>query len=115
MRRPMIHIYRKCVLFLALACQSCVSMTPVSLEGIQVAEDSQVASCRYLDHVHGASGWYGLFAQQGLANARAEALRQTQQLGATHIVWIPTAQGHGSSHVAGKAYQCPRSADTAHL
>lgn len=85
---------------------SCASPIPVQLHGVQVAEESQVSNCHYLDTVQGASSWYGMFAQHGIDNARDEALRQTREIGATHIVWIPLSQGYGSTQVSGKAYRC---------
>lgn len=92
------------VIVLMLA--ACASRTPVQFAGVKVAEEAQVASCQYLDTVQGTSGWYGLLAQRGVDNARKEALRQAHEIAATHVVWIPASQGHGSTQVLGKAYRC---------
>ena len=89
---------------------ACASDMPIQVHGVQIADDAQVARCKYLDNVHGASSWYGLIARKGLENARSYALRQARDIGATHVVWVPAAHGYGSSQVEGKAYLCPTEA-----
>lgn len=85
---------------------ACATEQPATVEGVKAAEQSDVASCTYVDNVTGSSGLYGAFAAQGLTNARVSALQQAKKIGATHVVWIPTDQGYGSSQVQGKAYRC---------
>jgi hypothetical protein len=85
---------------------ACASNMPIQVEGVQIADETQVTHCKYLDNVHGASGWYGLVARKGLENARLYALRQARKIGATHIVWVPAAQSSFSSQAEGKAYLC---------
>jgi len=92
----------------ALLLQGCAGpATPVQIQGVQPTEESGVVGCRYLDTVSGSSGWYGVNAGLGLSNARAEALSQALALGANRVVWIPLAQGYGSTHATAKAYRCP--------
>lgn len=98
---------RRALILLTVALAACAtSEQPIGVPGIQSATEQQVAACKYLDTVAGASGWYGVFARKGLENARLAALEQAQALGATHVVWQPLAQGHGSSQAAGRAFRC---------
>lgn len=84
----------------------CAGHTSRDSTKVQIADEAMVSGCRYLDNVHGASGLYGVFAKRGFENAKADAISEAQEKGATHIVWIPTAQGYGSSQAEGKAYKC---------
>lgn len=93
-------------LVLAALLAGCASGTPVQVADIKVASPQAVAACQYLDTVYGTSGLYGMFAENGIENARRSAFDKAQQLQATHIVWEPVSQGHGSSSVAGRAYRC---------
>lgn len=93
---------------MVLALPGCAAPPPAtSTSKVAVADQSAVARCAYLDTVFGSSGWYGAFAEQGMTNARASALQQAEKAGATHIVWLPAPQTHGSSQLAGKVYRCP--------
>jgi hypothetical protein len=74
--------------------------------GPTIAEAPNVAGCRYLDTVVGASGLYGAFAAKGLERARAQVISKAKGLGATHIVWQETPQGTGSTQASAKAYLC---------
>lgn len=65
-----------------------------------------VTNCAYIDDVIGTSGWYGIFATQGIENARAELLTRAQAAGATHVVWSEPTLTYGSTSVVGKAYRC---------
>ena len=94
------------ILLLTVFLASCAGNTREQAPKVQIADDAMVSGCRYLDNVHGASGLYGVFAQRGFENARADVLTQAQEIGATHVVWIPTSQGYGSSQAEGKAYRC---------
>ena len=99
-------IFRVIILFVFAFVTGCATTSPLQLSGIAAVEANEVIGCQYLDDVHGASGWYGVFANTGYQNARAEALRQAVSIGATHIVWVPQVQSYGSSQVHGKAYKC---------
>jgi len=96
------------VILFALLTIGCASTLPVKVQGIVITEESAVANCKYLDNVNGASGLYGMFASKGIENARKEALKQALALGATHVVWVPSDHGYGSTQVQGKAYHCPK-------
>lgn len=93
-------------LVLAALLAGCVTGTPVQVADIKVASPQTVAACQYLDTVYGTSAMYGVFAEKGIENARRSAFDKSQQLRATHIVWEPVSQGHGSSSVAARAYRC---------
>jgi hypothetical protein len=72
---------------------------------IQVVEMKEVQSMHFVGEIHGFSGWYGVFAARGHANARAEALGQAADLGATHVVLEPQVPHYGGTEVHGKAYK----------
>ncbi len=93
------------VLFVGCATTS-VSYTASRNGTVKAATPEQVATCEYLDDIIGASGWYGVFASQGVDNARAEVLVKAANIGATHIVWQSNTVGYGSTSVAGRAYRC---------
>lgn len=86
---------------------SCAAPVPAVRSGsVKPATADQVARCAYIDDVGGASGWYGVFASQGIENARAEVLLKAEAIGATHIVWNPPTAVYGGTSVIGKAYRC---------
>ena len=74
---------------------------------VKIVDATAVVNCRYLDDVHGTSGYYGIFANRGFEIARKRALLQAAKIGATHIVWLSPTQGYGSTEVHAKAYRCP--------
>ena len=94
------------ILLLAAFLESCAANTQMQAPKVQSADEAMVSGCRYLDNVHGSSGLYGVFAQRGFENARSDVLSKAQEIDATHVVWIPTSQGYGSSQAEGKAYRC---------
>lgn len=83
-----------------------VPYTVVKSDPVKPATPERVKSCEYLDDIIGTSGWYGVFATQGVENARAETMTKAANLGATHIVWQSNTVNYGSTSVAGKAYRC---------
>jgi hypothetical protein len=82
---------------------------PAPLASVRPIDKAAAAACDYVDDVAGVSGWYGMFAEQGLANARALALEKASAAGANAIVWGEHTLRYGSTSIAGKAYRCPRS------
>lgn len=83
-----------------------VPYTDVRQAQVRPAAATDVERCTYVDDIVGSSGWYGMFATQGIENARAEALAKAAKVGATHIVWQQPVVVYGSTSVAGKAYRC---------
>ena len=75
-------------------------------QGVRPASPEQVKDCRYLDDIVGTSGWYGVYADKGMSEARSDVYRAAQARGATHIVWSPATVTYGSTAAAGKAYRC---------
>ena len=84
------------ILLLAAFLESCAGNTQVQAPNVLIADEAMVSGCRYLDNVHGSSGLYGVFAQRGFANAREDVLSQAREIGATHLVLVPTVQGYRS-------------------
>lgn len=85
-----------------LLLSGCATIPPAS---VRDADESMVASCRFLGEVHGSSGFGGLAASTGMANAKAEAQRQADALGANRVVWQSVAAGYTPS-ASGRAYRC---------
>lgn len=100
------------VIALAVALASCASVKPADVASIEDTDESRVARCTYLKEVSSRVGWWygmlgnvsGTYAQEGLDNARLEALSEAKKLGATHVVWLGGAQG--SARASAKAYRC---------
>jgi len=84
----------------------CSGSPPKPTQAIHPASAEEVAHCTYLDDVTGTSGWYGVFAEKGVANARTAALTKAAALGATDVVWQPVNAIYGSTSVNAKAYRC---------
>jgi hypothetical protein len=83
-----------------------VPYTYVTKGLVKPATNKMVEDCEYLDDLVGTSGWYGVFATQGIENARNEILIKAANIGATHIVWQFPSVGYGSTSVVGKSYRC---------
>lgn len=66
---------------------------------------SDVEGCQYIAHVTGTSGWGGVAASTGIANAKEEAKQQAIDSGATHIVWQDVSGGF-SPNVSANSYKC---------
>jgi hypothetical protein len=97
-----------------MALSACASAPSTRVEGVQVADESQVKGCTYLKDISRKQGWryrvlgewFGEYAQQGLEIAHSEVLHQAKELGATHIVWLPKVGDRPSPQVSAKAYRC---------
>ncbi|HEX5960740.1 MAG TPA: DUF4156 domain-containing protein [Rhodanobacteraceae bacterium] len=72
---------------------------------VQDADAAMVKGCAFVGEVTGTSGWGGLAASAGEANAQNEAREKAAKLGATNIVWDSLRAGYAPS-VSGKAYRC---------
>ena len=83
-----------------------VQYTQVKQGNVKPATPEQIKTCEYLDDIIGTSGWYGVFAAQGVENARAEIISKAVSIGATHIVWQSHTVVYGSTSAVGKAYRC---------
>jgi hypothetical protein len=102
------------LLVLAVALAACASGTSARGEAIRIADESQVKGCTSLKDVSRKVGWWygvlgeisGIYAQEGLENARSEVLRQAKEQGATHVVWLPRAEGSESPKASAKVYRC---------
>jgi S1-C subfamily serine protease len=73
---------------------------------IKISTPRDVKNCKFISDVHGISGLYGVFASQGLSNARKEAFSNARVVNATHIVWTQTSVVYGSTSVSANAYNC---------
>jgi hypothetical protein len=76
-----------------------------SLAEVQVAEESTVRNCQYLDKVEGSSGYGKNMNWQSLA--KYSALSRAEKLGASHVVWEQFYPVGGFNGIAtAKAYVC---------
>ena len=72
---------------------------------VQVAEESTVQNCQYLDEVEGSSGYGKNFNWQSLA--KYSVLSKAEKIGASHVVWeqfYPVGAFNGTA--TAKAYAC---------
>ena len=60
---------------------ACASGNVLRVAGIKSTDESGISQCKYLDTVYGTSGWYGVFTEKGLANARASAFEKQRRWG----------------------------------
>lgn len=73
---------------------------------IRTADAASVENCEFLSDVIGTSGLYGMFAKQGVINARHAAYAEAEKLDATHVVWTSVESTYGSSQAYGRTYRC---------
>ena len=87
---------------------SCATSKPVSSldYGILVAQKNEVANCILMTDLHGISGLYGVFAEEGMRKARRSVLQQAKNIEATHIVWTGFEVVYGSTTAHANAYFC---------
>lgn len=101
---------RKLVItFAALALTACSvgGVSSAHYDGpIRTADAASVENCEFLSDVIGTSGFYGMFAKQGVINARHAAYAEAEKLGATHVVWTSTDSAYGGTQAHGLAYRC---------
>lgn len=96
----------RCLVLFVLALAGCASVSPQAAMAVTPARLADVAACRYLGDVTGASRLYGLFVESGLERARADAVQRAHELGATHLVWSPPGVQYGATAVTASAYRC---------
>jgi hypothetical protein len=95
------------VVGLSLALGACTgSVGPKRVEGIEQAQASETAGCDFLGDVTGVSGWYGVFASEGLASAKVAAQQEARELGADTVVFEKPALERGSTSITAQAYRC---------
>lgn len=79
--------------------------SPQLTRQLKVTLDEFVKEMQFLGEIHGFSGWYGIFAEKGYANAKEDALNQALKLGATHVVFEKQTPHYGGTEVHGRAYR----------
>lgn len=87
------------------ACTSDPGFTGVG--GMNEAEASEVAQCRYVTDLRMAPGVYGpLLAEQGLRYARNKIMSDAQRSGADTVVFDKVAPGSDVYELHAVAYRC---------
>lgn len=88
------------------ALTGCVTAPSKQAQTIQLADMQSVAGCQFVTSVQGSSVLGGLWASDGIKNARVEALEQAATAGATHLVLTSSSMSHSVQAVVGNAYRC---------
>lgn len=92
---------------MALVLSGCAATPSREATAVHDADAAMVSGCQFVGYVSGTSGWSGVAADAGEANAQNEARNKAAKLGATDIVWQTVHSGWGST-ANGNAYRCPR-------
>jgi hypothetical protein len=95
------------ILLAALSLAACAVTPSREVAAVRDATERTVINCQFVGDVTGTSGWGGLAASAGIANAQNEAREKAAELGATSIVWTSLANGGRLPSVSGEAYRCP--------
>jgi hypothetical protein len=74
-------------------------------DSIIEVDASYATRCKYIGEIAGSSSWSGLAAEQGVENAKREAMAKAASMGATHAAFHSVMATYGVK-VAGKAYRC---------
>ena len=96
---------RHSLLILTLA-SACASTAPGVTPRVQVAQPGDVASCERVGTMNGIPGLYGVFAAQGIADARRVVLEGAAEQGANTVVFDPIEPGETVTRVTGRTYRC---------
>jgi len=76
-----------------------------AMAGPQEAREAEVTNCRYVDKVEGSSGYGKKFEWRSFA--KYSALKQAEQLGASHVVWESFSPvGAFNGNAVAKVYSC---------
>jgi hypothetical protein len=93
------------VALIALSLAGCAVTPTHAVAAVHDADVTMISGCTFVGYVSGTSGWSGLGADAGEANAQNEAREKAAQLGATDVVWQTVHSGWGST-ANGNAYRC---------
>jgi hypothetical protein len=95
------------VLLLAFAVlAACTSTAPPAVAPVRIAEPNEVGSCGRVGTMRATPGVYGIFATQGVADARRVVLRGAAEQGANTVVFDLVEPGTTVTEVTAATYRC---------
>ncbi len=93
------------VLTLVLLTAAC-STAPPPPSPATIARAGDVAGCTRIGTMTGVPGVYGIFAAQGIADARRVVLDGAVEMGANTVVFDPVEPGTTVTRVTAATYRC---------
>lgn len=87
---------------LAAAC----STAPPAPPPVRIAGPGDVAGCERVGTMSAVPGVYGIFATQGIADARRIVLEGAAEMGADTVVFDPVEPGATVTRVTAATYRC---------
>jgi hypothetical protein len=92
-------------LFIFIGCAS--TQLSDRAKKVNLAKEEDMKSCKYLGNVKGSSWIGGLIRENGMQNARNEAIQNASNLNATDIVLPDESPSFFfGQRISGKAYKC---------
>ena len=77
------------------------------VQGVRVAQASEVGACRLVENIDMQPGVYGpILAERGVKYARNKMLDQAGKDGANTVVFTEHVAGSQVVNITGKAYSC---------
>lgn len=92
-------------LALLLLAAACTTAPPVP-SPVRVASAAEVQGCTRVGTMTGVPGVYGIFAAQGVADARRVVLQGAAETGANTVVFDPVEPGTTVTRVVAATYRC---------
>ena len=96
---------RRLLLVLTLAA-ACTSTAPPVAPPVRVAEPGEVAGCTRVGTMRATPGVYGIFATQGIADARRTVIEGAAEQGANTVVFERIEPGTTVTEVTAATYRC---------
>ena len=85
---------------------ACTSTAPPAVPPVRVAPAAEAAGCTRVGTMTGVPGVYGIFAAQGIADARQVVLDGALEQGANTVVFDPIEPGTTVTRVTAATYRC---------
>lgn len=85
---------------------ACTSTAPTAVPPVRVAEPAEVAGCTRVGNVRATPSVYGVFATQGIADARRAVLVGAAEQGADTVVFDRVEPGATVTEVTAASYRC---------
>ncbi len=82
------------------------STAPPSPSPVRLASAGDVGGCTRVGTMSGVPGVYGIFASQGVADARRVVLEGAAEMGANTVVFDPVEPGTTVTRVTAATYRC---------
>jgi hypothetical protein len=93
-------------LFPMLLAAGCASTAPPVTVPVRIAEPHEVTGCARVGTMSGVPGLYGIFATQGVADARRVVLEGAAEQGANTVVFDRIEPGATVTEVTAATYRC---------